>query len=293
MKRICAGFALILLPSITVAQLVVQPGLRPPKVGIVADPCAELPTDGPPRAYMNWLLSADPAAVPPVRSTDDIAAANAAGDARLRYDWANICRYRTLNAALTTDPARVVFIGNSITEFWAIADPAMFATHNVNRGISGQVTAQSLARFMADVVALKPRVVHIWTGTNDIAGNGGPTTLTAIEDNIRAMVAIAKANRIAIIIGSITPAHDFGWRPGLDPAPKIAALNARFKSFAAANGVTYADYFAVLNDGAGGLQTRYSRDGVHPNRLGFEALRPVAEQAIQRARLARQKASGQ
>jgi acyl-CoA thioesterase I len=232
---------------------------------------------------MDWLLSDDPAATGPARNADEIAASDAARERQQLYDWANICRYRAANAALPIDAKRVVFIGNSITEFWAVADPNMFAKHYVNRGISGQVTAQTLARFMADVVALKPAVVHIWTGTNDIAGNGGPTTLATIEDNIRAMVAIAKANNIAVVIGSITPARDFGWRRGLDPAPKIAALNVRLKNLAAANGAVYADYYAILDDGAGGVGPRYSRDGVHPNRIAYSALRPAAERAVKQA----------
>lgn len=254
-----------------------------PKVGIVADPCAELPRHSPPRAYLEWLLSDDPTLNAPVRSPAEIAASDAVREAQLRYDWANMCRYRAANQALPIDAERVVFIGNSITEFWAVADPDMFARHNVNRGISGQVTAQTLVRFMADVVALKPAVVHIWSGTNDIAGNGGPTTLAAIEANTRAMIAIAKANNIAVVIGSITPAREFGWRRGLNPAAQIAALNGRLKILAAENGAVFADYYAVLNDGMGGMNGRFSRDGVHPNRIAYLALRPIAERAIMRA----------
>lgn len=262
------------------ALLILAAAAAAPRVGIVPDPCAELPFDGPPRSYMEWVVSTDPHAPLPARSAADAAAADAAQQAQLNYDWVNLCRYRAANAALPTDPQRVVFIGNSITEYWRIADPGLFAGHNVDRGISGQTTPQTLVRFMADVVALKPAVVHIWTGTNDIAGNGGPTTLQTIEDNIRAMVAIARANHIAVVLATVSPAKDFGWRPGLDPAPQIVALNRWLGAFAADNGCAFADYFTALSDGAGGMQPRYSHDGVHPNRLGYAAIRPIAERAI-------------
>lgn len=276
--RLCA--ALVGLLALHAADTQAQT----PKVGIVVDPCADLSVDGPSRAYMEWIVSTDPAATLPARSPSEVKASDAARETTLHYDWANICRYRAANAALSADPKRVVFIGNSVTEYWAVADPKMFARHNVNRGISGQITTQTLARFMADVVALKPSVVHIWTGTNDIAGNGGPTTSAAIQDNVRAMVAIAKANRIAVVLGSITPARDFKWRPGLDPAPKIAAFNGWLKKYAADNGLVFADYHAVLEDGEGGIAASYSRDGVHPNSNAYAALRPVAERAIAQAR---------
>lgn len=276
--RLCAAAVGLLFLHATAAPA------QTPKVGIVADPCAELPVDAPSRAYKEWVVSTDPAVTLPARSPSEVKASDAAREMTLRYDWANICRYRAANATLAPDAKRVVFIGNSITEYWAVADPKMFAGHNVNRGISGQITAQTLARFMADVVTLKPSVVHIWTGTNDIAGNGGPTTLVAIQDNVRAMVAIAKANNIGVVLGSITPARDFKWRPGLDPAPKIQAFNGWLKNYAAANGLAFADYYAVLNDGDGGIAAQYSCDGAHPNSQAYAALRPVAERAIAQAR---------
>lgn len=199
----------------------------------------------------------------------------------LQSDWAWLCRYHADNAKLDpANPPQAVFIGDSITEGWLAADPDFFAHGNLDRGISGQTSPQLLVRFWQDVVALHPRVVHIMVGTNDIAGNTGPTTPEAYQNAIRAMVAIARANHIAVVLGSIPPTDRFSWAPQLKPAPWVATLNAWLRDYAASEGLGYADYHAALAGEGGQFPPHYAPDGVHPNAAGYAVMRPIAERAI-------------
>ncbi|HEY4734956.1 MAG TPA: SGNH/GDSL hydrolase family protein [Gemmatimonadaceae bacterium] len=213
--------------------------------------------------------------------------ATAQTDQQLRTDWANLAKYRDANATLVP-PAkgenRVVFMGNSITEGWQQYFPTMFAGKPyINRGISGQTTPQMLVRFRPDVVALKPKVVVILAGTNDIAGNTGPSTLEMIEDNIASMADIARANGIKVVLSSVLPVFDYPWKPGLEPAPKIIALNKWLKDYAAKHGAIYLDYHSPMADSRGGMRDGLASDGVHPNETGYRLMVPLAEQAIQKA----------
>jgi lysophospholipase L1-like esterase len=172
-------------------------------------------------------------------------------------------------------------MGDSITEFWSITDSEYFAGKPyVNRGISGQTTPQMLIRFRADVIALKPAIVVILAGINDIAGNTGPATLDMIANNIFSMAELAKANNIKVILCSVLPAYDFSWKPNQNPAEKVVALNKMIKNYADANGILYLDYFSAMKDERNGLKTAYSEDGVHPNKLGYQVMAPLAEKAI-------------
>ena len=205
----------------------------------------------------------------------------------LQNDWANLAKYRDANAKLAP-PARnenrVVFIGNSITEGWAQFFPAMFAGKPyINRGIGGQTTPQMVVRFHQDVIALRPKVVVILAGINDIAGNTGPSTLEMIEDNLRAMTEMAKTNGIRVVLSSVLPAYDFPWRPGMDPAPKVVALNAWIKDYAAKVGAIYLDYHSAMADARQGMREGLSSDGVHPTEAGYRIMAPLAEQAIAEA----------
>src|SRR5689334_20203288 len=160
-------------------------------------------------------------------------------------DWPNLARYRDANAQLRP-PApgenRVVFMGNSITEGWAKLFDTLFAGKPyIGRGISGQTTPQMLLRFRQDVVALHPKVVVILGGTNDIAGNTGPSTLEMIEDNLASMTEIAKANAIRVVLVSVLPVSDYPWKRGLEPAPKIVALNSWLRDYASRAGAVYLD----------------------------------------------------
>ena len=199
-------------------------------------------------------------------------------------DWPNLNKYQNENANLkpvAQGDKRIVFIGDSITEFWSVINPEYFAAKPyVNRGISGQTTPQILIRFRADVIALKPAAVVILAGINDIAGNTGPSTLEMIANNIFSMAELAKANQIKVILCTVLPAYDFSWKPNQNPAEKVVALNKMIKKYADANGILYLDYFSAMADEHNGLKTAYSEDGVHPNKLGYQIMAPLAEKAI-------------
>ncbi len=208
-------------------------------------------------------------------------------DQQLRTDWANLAKYRDANSRLTA-PAknenRVVFMGNSITEGWQRYFPTMFAGKPyINRGIGGQTTPQMLVRFHPDVVALKPKVVVILAGTNDIAGNTGPSTLEMIEDNLASMAEIASANRIKVVLSSVLPVYDYPWKPGLEPAPKIIALNKWMKDYAAKHRAIYLDYHSAMADERGGMRSELASDGVHPTEAGYRVMAPLVEKAIEKA----------
>jgi len=199
-------------------------------------------------------------------------------------DWPNLNKYREQNANLkpaAPGDKRIVFMGDSITEFWSVTDSEYFAGKPyVNRGISGQTTPQMLIRFRADVIALQPAVVVMLAGINDIAGNTGPATLDMISNNIFSMAELAKANHIKVILCSVLPAYDFSWKPNQNPAEKVVALNKMIKNYADANDILYLDYFSAMKDDRNGLKTTYSEDGVHPNKLGYQVMAPLAEKAI-------------
>jgi lysophospholipase L1-like esterase len=199
-------------------------------------------------------------------------------------DWANLNKYQNDNVALQPlkpGQKRTVFMGDSITEGWSDSNPDFFAGKPyVNRGISGQTTPQMLIRFRADVIALKPSLVIIMAGTNDIASNTGPTTLEMITDNIFSMAELAKANHIKVILCSVLPAYDFPWNTGSYPAEKIVTLNTMIKKYADANGILYLDYYSAMVNEQKGLNAAYSGDGVHPNKAGYEVMDPLAENAI-------------
>jgi lysophospholipase L1-like esterase len=197
-------------------------------------------------------------------------------------DWPNLNKYHNENAALKPlEPGqkRIVFMGDSITEGWPFLE--FFAGKPyTNRGISGQTTPQMLIRFRPDVIALKPAVVVLLAGINDIAGNTGPSTLEMITDNIFSMAELAKANHIKVILCSVLPAFDFPWRPGLEPAEKVVKLNKMIKKYADANGILYLDYYSAMVNEQKGLNAAYSGDGVHPNKTGYEVMNPLVEKAI-------------
>ena len=202
-------------------------------------------------------------------------------------DWANLNKYKMENDNLglpAANESRIVFMGNSITQGWIEKRPQFFADKPfINRGISGQTTPQMLLRFRQDVIDLKPKVVVILAGTNDIAGNTGPSTLEMIMDNIKSMTEISKANGIKVIISSILPAFDYPWRRGLNPNEKIPQLNTMIKNYCIENEIIYLDYFSAMVDNNNGLPIKYSSDGVHPNIEGYKVMEPLALEAISKA----------
>jgi lysophospholipase L1-like esterase len=209
-----------------------------------------------------------------------------AEDERLRTDWAQLQRYRQANSELSPlrdGETRVVFMGDSITDAWPRRSAAFFNPGNVGRGISGQTTPQMLVRFQQDVVALRPKVVVINAGTNDIAGNTGPSTIGMITDNLKSMVQLAEAAGIKVVLASITPAYDYPWRTGMQPAPRVAAVNQWMKGYCEGHGCVYADYHSALSDEKGAMKDGLSTDGIHPNEAGYAVMEPIAMAAIQQA----------
>src|SRR5579872_3061205 len=196
--------------------------------------------------------------------------AQAERDHKTLQDWPNLARYRAENASLAPPAAgekRVVFMGDSITDGWGRGRGKFFpGKPYINRGISGQTTPQMLIRFRPDVIALHPKVVVILAGTNDIAGNTGPSTLEMIEDNLVSMADLAEANGIKVVLSSVMPVCDY-IRPQTEKRPpeKIVALNAWMKGYAEKNGFVYLDYYAPMLDEKGMLKKELTFDGLHPN----------------------------
>ncbi len=203
-------------------------------------------------------------------------------------DFGQLQRYRGANAQLpatVSGQPRVVFFGDSITEGWGREGSAGFFPGKgwLNRGISGQTTAQMLVRFSQDVLALKPQVVVILAGTNDVAGNTGPSTQGMIEDNLHAMVELARAHGIAVVLASVLPVSEYPWMPGITPAPKVRALNTALKRYAEAKQLVYLDYYTPMVNAAGGLDPQLAEDGVHPTTKGYAVMALLAEAAVTRA----------
>lgn len=209
-----------------------------------------------------------------------------AQDNTLKTDWANLSRYAGENSMLGA-PAkgekRVVFMGNSITEGWKLADSAFFAGRPyIDRGISGQTTPQMLVRFRPDVIDLKPAAVVILAGINDIAENTGPISLEDIFGNIVSMIQLARANNIKVVMCSVLPANRFPWRPSIQPADKVIALNKMLSGYAARNKIVYVDYYAAMVDNEKGLPKKYANDGIHPTLEGYKVMEGLVEEGIKK-----------
>lgn len=216
--------------------------------------------------------------------TPELEVIQAAEKAGKQSDWANTCRYRAANAeAMQVDPPRAVFMGDSITEFWSMGDPDLFGAGVLNRGISGQTSSQMVVRFWQDVVALKPDVVHIMAGTNDLAENTGHVSDETFKNNIRTMTTLAQANGIGVVLASIPPADMFGWRPQLKPAMRIEVLNDWLEAYAAETGAVFVDYHRLLTSDGDAMSPKLTHDGVHPHKLGYAAIHEAATDAIDRA----------
>ncbi|MBK7604508.1 MAG: SGNH/GDSL hydrolase family protein [Saprospiraceae bacterium] len=202
-------------------------------------------------------------------------------------DWANLSKYSSENKTLmplSMKEKRIVFMGNSITEGWKNTDPGFFEGRlYIDRGISGQTTPQMLIRFRPDVIDLKPAIVIILAGINDIAENTGPMTLEETAGNIFSMAQLAKAANIKVIISSVLPANTFPWRPEIKPAEKVIELNILLKQYCEENRITYLDYYSHMVDDKKGLDSRYGDDGVHPNLAGYKVMEGLVENAIKSA----------
>jgi lysophospholipase L1-like esterase len=245
----------------------------------------------------DFLAAQQPPSPPPANAQppaqDAAAKAAAAATQRAQHlkqmaeDFPWLARYHDADASLPP-PApgenRVVFMGDSIMEFWALDSPWGFpGKPYINRGISAQTTPQMVLRFHQDVIALKPRVVVIMGGSTDIAGGTGPATQEQIEDNLAAMAEMATMNHIRVVLCSILPAYAYPWSPNAQPAPKIVSLNQWIKEYAAANHYVYVDLYSALKDDRGGMPPTLSGDGVHPNRPARLIMVPLTEAGIEKA----------
>jgi lysophospholipase L1-like esterase len=221
--------------------------------------------------------------VRPPRTPEQIAAANAV---TLR-DWPAMGRYAALNATLPPPEKgkpRVVFLGDSITQNWARGRPEFFAANGyVGRGISGQTSPQMVLRFHQDVIALKPAAVFILAGTNDIAENTGPISDDQVIDNLTSMVEMARAHKIKVVVGSVTPATYFFWKSEAQPTAHVMALNEKIKAWATSEKITYADFWSAMAMPDGTTNPAYANDSVHPNSAGFGVMEPIATAAIKTA----------
>lgn len=225
---------------------------------------------------------------------EQISQAQKAHEEQMRTDWADLKKYRAANQALpapATNESRVVFMGDSITEGWgkrlapSMPDPGPFFPGEpyINRGISGQTSPQMLVRFRQDVIDLKPKVVVILAGTNDLAENTGPMPLEDTESNLQSMSDLATANGIRVVLCSVLPAKSFWWHPGIEPSVKIVELNKWIRAYAARRGFPFVDYYDAMADKDGGLRSDLSPDGVHPNARGYGIMAPLAEAGIAQA----------
>jgi lysophospholipase L1-like esterase len=255
-----------------------------PVAQMTASPCPP-PAPAPPREMLIAMLQ--PGAKPPPLP--------AAGDEKLQAylkkhaedlarDYPDLCHFKSDNDALLKGAhPTVVFMGDSITAAWGVGDPSLFSGGVVDRGISGQTSPQMVVRFYQDVVALHPRAVHIMAGTNDVAGNTGPSSPEDFKNNIRAMVDLARANHIQVVLASILPAERFPWRPDIQPVEQIRQLNQWLQQFAGQHHLIYADYYSALTTPSGAFRPELSNDGVHPNSDGYAAMRPIADAALRKA----------
>ncbi len=207
-------------------------------------------------------------------------------DQQLLVDFGNLARYRAADLQLGP-PAkgthRVVFAGDSITEGWNLAKSFPGKPY-VNRGISGQTSPQILVRFRQDVIDLHPAVTVILAGTNDLAGNTGPASLTQIEGNLESMAQLARANGIAVVLCSLLPTVHYWWHPQVpNPAHRIVALNRWLAAYAAREHIPYVNYYAAMKDFSGALRHDLSPDGVHPSPAGYAVMAPLAQAGINEA----------
>lgn len=283
----CVTCCATLVLSVSVAQDAPSPPSSAQPVGMVEQPCPapiELPSSA--RELLVELF------MEPRRLTgadferlmkdSQFAEFNRENQLRSRQDWAGLCRFRAQNdsAAAAAERPRVVFMGDSITENWKMGDPGLFEHGVLNRGISGQTTPQMLVRFREDVIALKPRMVHILAGTNDVAGNTGPNRPQDFKDNIMSMAELARAHGIRVILASIPPAAGFNWRPQIHPVGQIQELNHWLRDYASRSGFDYIDYYSVLVGPNGEFKSELSNDGVHPNKEGYRLMRKLVARKI-------------
>lgn len=255
--------------------------------GIVESPCVDEPNfpiiDYITKSALTNNQRVDKSDIVAILSKPEFSAVAEASQAQLKRDWANLCKYKAANKTLNNSSPKVVFMGDSITENWVVAQPDFFKSGIIGRGISGQTTPQMLVRFYSDVIALKPQAVHIMAGTNDLAGNTGPTTMQDYKNNILAMIDLAEMHHIKVILATVPPVSQYLMIDKFEPRPLVNEINSWLKDVAKSRELTFVDYREVLDDGHGSMKDELTNDEVHPTHAGYEVMRPLTEEAINKA----------
>lgn len=198
-------------------------------------------------------------------------------------DWPNLKRFQKENEEIMKNSNdKIVFMGDSITEGWSVSDPDFFKKNNfINRGIGGQTTPQMLIRFKQDAIRLKPNMIIINGGTNDIAQNTGPSTHEMIVDNITSMAEICLKNMIAVCLSTITPVYSYSWNEKIKNVPeKISLVNSLLEEYSVQNNLPFIDYYSAMVNGQKGLMSAYGIDGVHPTKEGYKVMADVLKNTI-------------
>ena len=221
---------------------------------------------------------------PPAAGADPQSTSTMAAPYRPPNDWAWLCFYEADNQVLRKGmPPDIIFMGDSITQAWITIDPAFFDASRIDRGISGQTSAQLLLRFQQDALSLRPKVIHLLVGTNDVAGNVGAMGMESYKSNIVAMADLAKANNIVLVLGAIPPADRFPWRASVEPVDYIRSLNRWLRDFSKKRRIVFVDYYAAMANPSGAAREGLTRDGVHPNADGYRIMADLAEPALKKA----------
>ncbi len=262
-----ARLALYLLAIVGVVHLA-MPWLRPPIRGMSDEACGEF-GGGTGRQAANLLR-------------------HLIGDRPFADNRTGTCAFAGQNAEVIRSGKKVdiVFIGDSLTRHWQDVDPALFGEGRVNRGIAGHSSAHVLTRLGSDALALKPRVVHVLTGTNDVLGVHGPATPAIWQATMRAIVDSARANGVTVILGTLPPLTKNPFDSQHRPSAIIAEQNRWLRSLAQEKGLILADYHAALTGAAGGYRAGFTEDGIHPSSAGYAAIRPVFNKALAEASVA-------
>ncbi|MGB6545589.1 MAG: SGNH/GDSL hydrolase family protein [Candidatus Acidiferrales bacterium] len=277
------------ITALLIATCAVARAQAPPAMPAPAPSAAPMPPQPAPKPGLMGQSQPGEIAPTPAPAPAPVDPATAlARDQKILSDWANLSRYRDANAQLAPaapGETRVVFMGDSITDFWAKSPQTFFpGKPYIDRGISGQTTPQMLVRFRADVIALHPKVVVILAGTNDISSNTGPETLEEIEGYLTSMAELARVNGIRVVLASLTPVTDAIMPQTVRrPPEKIVALNVWIKSYAESHHIIYLDYYSAMLDDKQMLRQDLTRDGLHPNDAGYAIMEPLAEKAIEAA----------